>query len=169
MKILDVGCGLSKIEGAVGLDNNPMVEPDVLHDIEVIPYPFNDNEFDIIHCSQVLEHTRDIIPIMKELHRIGKPGSILQICVPHFSGKTAYMDPSHRCFFAWLSFTYFTRDYFYTGARYRMVSQRITFSRLFRILGIQFLANKLPRFYEDYMHGLFPARNIESKLEVIKT
>lgn len=168
MKILDVGCGLSKMKDAVGMDVNPLVNPDVLHDLEVIPYPFSDSEFDLIHCSQVLEHTRDIIPIMKEFHRIGKPGAMLHIAVPHFSGKTAFMDPSHRCFFAWPSFTYFTKDYFYTDARYEMIEQHLTFSKLFVYTGICFLANKLPRFYEDYLQGIFPARNLITVLKVIK-
>jgi len=168
MKTLDVGCGMSKLPGAVGMDNNPLVNPDVLHDLETIPYPFPDNEFDAIHCGQVLEHTRDIIPIMKELHRIGKPGVVVSISVPHFSGKTAFMDPSHRSFFGWPSFTYFTKDYFYTGARYEIVNQELTFSKLFIYTGIAFVANKLPRFYEDYLKGFFPARNLCVAMKIIK-
>ena len=167
-QILDVGCGYSKMPGAVCLDNNPLVHPDVLHNIESIPYPFDDNSFDLIHCGQILEHTSDIIPIMKELHRIAKPGGHLAITVPHFSGKTAFMDPSHKTFFAWNTFCYFTTDYFYTGARYEIIEQRLTFSRLFRIFGIAFLANRFPRFYEDYLKGVFPARNLCVTMQILK-
>ncbi len=168
MKTLDVGCGMSKIQGAVGMDSNPLVNPDVLHDIERFPYPFADGEFDSVHCGQVLEHTRDIIPIMKELHRIGKSGALLYISVPHFSGKTAFMDPSHRSFFAWNTFSYFTKDYFYADARFEIVERHITFSKFFSLLGISFLANRLPRFYEDYLQGVFPARNMLITLKIIK-
>lgn len=168
MKILDVGCGHGKIPGAVGIDNNPLCNPDVLHDLENIPYPFDDNEFDMIHCSQSLEHLRDIIPIMKELHRIGRPGAELIVISPHFSGKTAFMDPSHRTFFAWNTLTYFTKDYFYEGARFEIVKQHLSFSKLFRLIGIEWIANRAPRFYEDYMKGVFPARNIEATLKVLK-
>jgi len=168
MKTLDVGCGMSKLPDAVGMDNNPLVNPDVLHDVEQTPYPFADNEFDRIHCGQVLEHTRDIIPIMKELHRVGKHGALLMISAPHFSGKTAFMDPSHRSFFGWNTFSYFTKDYFHTGARYEIVDRQITFSKLHGLLGIAFLANRFPRFYEDYLHGIFPARNMLVTLRIIK-
>ena len=168
MKTLDVGCGLSRLENAVCMDNNPLVNPDVLHDLEVFPYPFPENEFDYIHCSHVLEHLADVIPVMKEFHRIAKPGGLVHISVPHFSGKTAYMDPSHKKFFAWNSFTYFTKDYFYTGAQYEIVKQSLTFSKLIAAIGIGFMANKFPRFYEDYLHGIFPARNLLATLKVIK-
>jgi len=168
MKLLDVGCGHNKIEGALGMDNNPLCNPDVLHDLENIPYPFPDNEFDQIHCGQVLEHTTNIIPVMRELHRIGKPGATVIISVPHFSGKTAFMDPSHKSFFAWFTFKYFTRDYFYTGAKYEIVNQYLTFSKFFHLIGIAFFANKSPRFYEDFLKGIFPARNLCVTLKIIK-
>lgn len=168
MKILDVGCGHSKLPNAVSMDNDPAVNPDVLHDMEVIPYPFADNEFDVVHCGQVLEHLKDIIPVMKELHRIGKPGGSVVISVPHFSGKTAFMDPSHKSFFAWPTFSYFTTNYFYTGARFEIMSQKLTFSKIFNYTGIAYLANKFPRFYEDYLHGRFPARNLCVSLKIIK-
>ncbi len=42
-KILDVGCGANKYEGAIGLDNNPRTAADVIHDLGQVPYPFPDN------------------------------------------------------------------------------------------------------------------------------
>jgi hypothetical protein len=55
-----------------------------------------------------------------------------------------------------------------TGARFEIVTQRLTFSKLFIYSGIAFFANKFPRFYEDYLKGFFPARNIEAGLRIIK-
>ena len=43
MKVLDVGCGVNKTEGAVGLDSNPRTAADVIHDLGELPYPFADN------------------------------------------------------------------------------------------------------------------------------
>lgn len=167
MKALDLGCS-SKVPGSTGMDGNPLARPDVLHDIEHPPYPFPDSEFDVIHCGQVLEHISDIVPVMKELHRVGKPGALVSITVPHFSGKTAYMDPSHKSFFAWATFIYFTKDHFYTDARFELVSRTLTFSKMFRWMGVALLANIFPRFYEDYLHGIFPARNICATLRIVK-
>jgi predicted SAM-dependent methyltransferase len=57
-KILDVGCGSNKYEGAIGLDNNPRTAADVIHDLGQIPYPFKDNEFDLIVSRHAVEHIR---------------------------------------------------------------------------------------------------------------
>ena len=43
---------------------------------------FNDNEFDIILCSHVLEHVVDDNASMKELFRVLKPGGYAIIDVP---------------------------------------------------------------------------------------
>ena len=40
MKILQLGCGTKKIENAITLDINPAVNPDVVHDLNIFPYPF---------------------------------------------------------------------------------------------------------------------------------
>jgi len=37
------------------LDFSPDAKPDVIHDLEVLPYPFEDNSFDEIHAYEVLE------------------------------------------------------------------------------------------------------------------
>lgn len=60
MKILDVGCGVNKVEGAVGLDISPRSHADVIHDLNVVPYPFDDNEFDLVVANHVVEHVPDV-------------------------------------------------------------------------------------------------------------
>ena len=39
MKILDLGCGSVKVEGAVGLDNVGIPGVDIVHDLLDFPYP----------------------------------------------------------------------------------------------------------------------------------
>lgn len=57
---------------------NPFVKE--VFDIQDIPY--EDNYFDLIYCSHVLEHVEDDRKAMKELHRVLKPDGTALILVP---------------------------------------------------------------------------------------
>ncbi len=52
--------------------------------MDVTNLPFYDNSFDIVICSEVLEHIPDDKKAMSELVRILKPGKILAVSVPRF-------------------------------------------------------------------------------------
>lgn len=94
-KKLNLGCGEDKKEGFVNLDWNKLVEPDVVHDLNNVPYPFSDNEFDLVNASHVLEHLEKPFIIMEELHRILKPNGKLIVRVPHFSRGFTHAEHSH--------------------------------------------------------------------------
>jgi hypothetical protein len=51
MKILDVGCGKNKRKGAIGIDIDPNSDADVIHDLNIFPWPFNDNELILYYVS----------------------------------------------------------------------------------------------------------------------
>ena len=95
-KILDVGCGQNKYPGAIGIDSNPRANADVIHDLGVLPYPFPDNEFDLIICRHVIEHVPDVMSFVSELHRISKPAGLIKIVTPHYSNPDWATDPTHR-------------------------------------------------------------------------
>jgi SAM-dependent methyltransferase len=82
---LNLGCGEDYKEGYVNVDFHGHVNIDVQHDLNSIPYPFADNSFDHVLASHVLEHLDRPFVVMKELHRILKPGGTLIVKVPHFS------------------------------------------------------------------------------------
>ena len=52
--------------------------------------------------------------------------------------------------------------------RFRIVRRRLTFPRIWRLLGIAWLANRCLSFYEFYLSGIFRARDIEVHLEAVK-
>ncbi len=94
---LNLGCGEERMGGYVNVDINELAKPDIIHDLNSIPYPFKDNEFDEVYCSHVLEHLREPFKVMKEMHRILKDSGILILKVPHFS--RGFTNTDHKCGF----------------------------------------------------------------------
>lgn len=85
----------------VTLDQNPDHDPQVLWDLEKLPLPFEDDEFDEIHAYHVLEHTgaqgdyRFFFAQFSDFWRMLKPDGLLFAAVP--AGPTwTWGDPGHR-------------------------------------------------------------------------
>ncbi len=83
------------------LDIDPSTGADVIHDLNVTPYPFADDTFAEIHAYDVLEHLgrqgdwRAWFAQMSELWRILEPNGLLIGTVPAFDSPWAWGDPGH--------------------------------------------------------------------------
>jgi len=166
-RVLDVGCGSAKFPGAVGLDISPDTDADVVHDLDVFPYPFDDASFDQVLLQDVLEHVREPIKVIDELHRICRPGARIHLRTPHFSSVLAYSDPTHLHYFSAEAIRTLANPRFahYTPVRLRVVHVTIDLWLPFRALGIGRFANRFPMPYEAYLAFRFPAMNIRAELE----
>lgn len=60
------------MDGYVNLDRVDAPGVDVVHDLEVTPYPFQDDSIDEIYTSMVLEHVKNLSGAMDEIYRISK-------------------------------------------------------------------------------------------------
>ncbi len=99
--VLDLGCGLNKQPGAIGVDYTSLKGVDVIHNLEKIPYPFKKSSVDKIYLYQVLEHF-DVnlrIKVLEEIHRILKGGGILDGRMHHVYSVGSFQDPSNRSYF----------------------------------------------------------------------
>lgn len=103
---LHIGCGNDYKRGWLNIDNSPLVEPDMVVDLEK-PLPFKDNSFAMVRAYHVLEHIHNFIPLMKELHRVCKPGARIDIRCPFYAGWGQWNDPTHVRFFSLYTFNYF--------------------------------------------------------------
>ena len=105
MKILDLGCGDNKVEGAIGLDNIALSEVDIVHDLLDFPYPIENESYDIIYLRNVIEHfnQNDIDKIFNECYRIMVPKGLMYVMVPHAFTIAAFTDPTHKSYFTFLS------------------------------------------------------------------
>lgn len=61
--------------------------------MDITAIQFADNEFDVIHCSHVLEHVQDDLKAMRELSRVLRPSGWATILVPVIAEQT-FDDPS---------------------------------------------------------------------------
>lgn len=170
--ILDVGCGSAKTSGAVGLDMSPDTHADIVHNLDVFPYPIDDLSFDQILLQDVIEHVREPIRVFEELHRVARPGARIQLRTPHFSSVLAYGDPTHRHYFSTIAIRSLAEPRFahYTNAnaRFRVVHVTLDMWLPFRMTGFSSLANRLPDVYEKYLAFMFPTMNIRAEFEVVK-
>ena len=82
---IDFGCGITKPEGYIGIDINPDSAADILHNLEEVPYPFEDNSAIAVRSDHNIEHLEDLDTFLKELHRICKPGAEVTLIFPHYS------------------------------------------------------------------------------------
>lgn len=95
IKKLNLGSAGRKKEGYVNVDWMALVKPDVEHNLNVYPYPFRDNEFDLVEATHILEHLDRPFDVMKEIHRISKPNATVIIKVPHFSRTMGHPEHFH--------------------------------------------------------------------------
>lgn len=169
-KVLDLGCGDRKTPGAFGVDCRPGPKVDLVHDLNVTPWPLDESRFDRIICSHVLEHINHLVGVMEEIHRVGKPGARVRIVTPHFSSLNSWEDPTHVRHFGRRSFSFFDPEsaHHYTKRRLRTLSVRLTFGG-----GLWDLAGRMhcalwPDWWEKQLCFIWRARNLEVELEVVK-
>lgn len=130
MELLVLGCGDKPVAGAVNHDriaHRP--EVDVAWDLNVMPWPWEDESFDKIHANAVLEHLRpDLIQSMNECWRILRPGGTIYLKLPYWRHETSWTDPTHyhKCTLETLDVfvpetRYGGRYHWYTDRKWRYV------------------------------------------------
>ena len=173
--VLDVGCGIKKYPGAIGVDRNTNANADVIADLDHIPFPICDNSFREVRAIHVIEHVGNVVGLMEEFHRLLRPGGRAFIVTPHYTDFSSFCDPTHRWHLNSFSLRYFGEDHggfgYYSAARFREISTRVRLLALWRYFGFEFLVNKsrrFRRFWEYYLCYLIRGKVIEWQLEALK-
>ncbi len=170
------GSGSAPLAGATTADLNPNVRPDVICDLNVFPWPFADNSFDMVVALSVIEHLDNFLGVMGEIHRIARPCAMINILVPHFSSGAAFVDPTHKQHLSARSCDYFIegtsieREYgFYVPYRCKLVRCFIDLAPGYRYLpGAAWLARRHTAFWEDYLCFVLRGAGIFWQLTVVK-
>jgi len=101
---VDLGGGLYPRPGYTTID---MQDADITCDLND-GIPLDDNSVGVINASHVIEHLRDPIKTMREIHRVLAHGGWAFIEVPSTDGRGAWQDPTHVSFWNEHSFWYYT-------------------------------------------------------------
>jgi hypothetical protein len=183
---LELGAGgKTSREGYYAVDLVPLAGVDIVANLN---HPFDelpDNSVQEIYTRHTLEHVENLIGLLREIHRVTKPGGEITIIVPHFSNVYAFSDPTHVRFFGLYTMNYFMASEdqpgrkvpaFYTELRFKQKSVRIEFYQMTfvdRLVGGLFtrLFNRrisLQEFYERRLSSLYHAWQIRYILSPVK-
>jgi len=92
---IDIGCGVKKKPGTIGLDIRPLPGVDRVVDLTREPLPFEDSSVDSIFSSHCIEHLPDPIHVFKEMTRVARHGASLEIWVPYGWHDSAFLWDHH--------------------------------------------------------------------------
>ena len=169
MPKLNLGCGNDIREGYINLDCMKLKGVDVVHDLEVYPYPFKDNTFDYIWAEYIIEHLDNFDKILKELSRILKPKGKLVVKVPYDISYSTWSNYQHKRGFNLKTFTPFAKNTQHlAGQSYGVIyfselKQKLWFPKGKHLESylIEPIFNRIPTIYESTMlRTLFPAYSI---------
>jgi predicted O-linked N-acetylglucosamine transferase (SPINDLY family)/glycosyltransferase involved in cell wall biosynthesis len=149
---IDIGCGISKKNGFVGVDVCDGPGVDIVADLNKV-FPFEDDSIDEIKAYDVIEHLYDRLHTMNEIWRVCKDGALIDIRVPSTDGRGAFQDPTHVSFWNINSFMYYSNDF----PAYLELCQRYGFKGEFKILHL------------DHEESSGQVIHVIAKLQVVKT
>lgn len=184
--VIDIGCGRRRRPGAIGIDQFPLPTVDIVADLEKgLPF-LKDSSVDVVYADSFLEHVDNYEQLMRDIHRVCKPGATIHVKVPHFSNPYYYSDYTHRRFFGLYTFDYFVaRDHqkmkrivpdYYADFRFDILDRSISFYSPFKVRRLfKKLLTKLvnlnrytQELYEENFCWLFPCYMLKFTLRPTK-
>lgn len=114
---LNLACGTNLFkEGFTNVDRIQTDPAVMVVDLDKLPWPWADDSVDVVASNNGLEHLaplgigsaqRNIIAVLKEIHRVLKPGGLAALVVPSTEWRGAFQDPTHVTYWNSGTFQYF--------------------------------------------------------------
>lgn len=135
---IDLACGdRKKSSEYFGVDAVKCDGVDLVHDLNIYPWPFENESVDEVWCSHYVEHIphstmeavlkqsssfdefkknmlneKDgFIKFFNEINRILKPGGKITIIAPYYMSIRAFGDPTHKRYVGEFSFYYLNKEW----------------------------------------------------------
>lgn len=108
---LDIACGDNKTPGYTGIDRANIPGVDIVHDLEVFPWPVQDNSVYEATVSHYAEHVKDLKGFMEEVYRILMPGGVVRIIGPYWANVRCWQDFTHVRALTEMTFHYFNQKW----------------------------------------------------------
>lgn len=121
MRRINLGAGYDIRVGWINVDHVALPGIDVVHDLDVLPWPFETASINEIIGYDVFEHVDDPCGFVNECARILKTSGVIRLRTPHWRHENSYTDPTHKrhcsekSFDYWIKGTEFNTKY---GAAY---------------------------------------------------
>lgn len=181
---LNIGCGKDLKEGYVNLD---VVDygGNKIHDLNKFPYPFEENTFDEIYASHILEHLDNFHDTVTELYRIAKHDGIIIVYAPFFLNTKYFGEPDHKIPFSIRTFDNYEfivnrklkfyeewklehRTNYEGKAQFEIIEKKFITSHFSALSWMDHIVNIEPVIYERFFSGIFSPEEVYFKLRVKK-
>lgn len=127
----------------VTLDMNPDCHPDIVHNLDDLPLPFEDDMFHEVHAYDVIEHLgragdyKAFFAFFEEIWRILKPEGYFCATVPCWDSEHAWSDPGHTRVITPTTLTYLSqKEYQAQVGKTKMTDYRDIWECDFDIVGL---------------------------------
>jgi predicted SAM-dependent methyltransferase len=79
------------------MDKRDLPGVDIVHDVEVFPWPIEDDSVHVLMMSHIVEHIKPWLQIefMNEAWRVLKPDGMLMVSTPYGGSYRYNQDPTH--------------------------------------------------------------------------
>lgn len=142
-KKIHLGAGHEIIPEYENHDIVPLPGIDIVHDLNIFPWPWENEIASEVVAIDLIEHLDEFIPTMEEVYRILEDGGILKAKVPYWNSVYRHADPTHKRGFHEFTFHFFDpksewcklRPY-YSSARFAIIEEvfvLIPFAPYFKI------------------------------------
>lgn len=146
---LDIACGNRKDEGWIGIDIQHLPGVDIVHDLNIHPWPIPTDSIDEAKAWHIVEHIPPVsltekgtrfpfIEFMDECWRVLKAGARIEIETPYGSSVGFCYDPTHCNPVTEVTLEYFDPDYsrymYYQPKPWKIVSLQFAMDGLVNVV-----------------------------------